>query len=336
MTELSVQSGLLLELADRYASDGPVLVLGEAALSNAIPGSSALVWDVREQKLVAGPVLESDPPAVFDTVLLPAPPNRDLLRRLILIAANALHSDGKLLICGPNAEGGKSAIKDAEAVFGKASWSGYREKHRMGIYRRGDLLSPVWAIEPGIAPGTWQEFQIDLPTGPIPLATQAGVFAGAKLDPGTRLLLQHLDSRPGQQVLDIGCGVGVIGIAAGLAGATVTLTDANLLAVQAASRNLARHGIKGDVVGSDVYSHLDGRRFDLIVTNPPFHHGKLVDLSVANRIISEAPVHLHPGGSLLLVANAFLAYGKQMATVFDRVETVATTPQYHVLRGETG
>ncbi len=137
-------------------------------------------------------------------------------------------------------------------------------------------------------------------------------------------------------MLDIGCGVGVIGVAAGLAGANATLTDANLLAVQAAARNLARHGLEGMVIGSDVYSHLGDQRFDLIVSNPPFHRGKQVDLSVANRIIAGAPVRLYPGGSLLLVANAFLAYDKEMAKVFDRVETVAATPQYHVLCGQIG
>ena len=334
--ERSIQSELLRELADRYGGDGSALVLGDASLANSLPGSTALVRDLRQQEIATGPVLVDTTPTGFGSVLLPAPPNRDLLRRLILIAAVALEPDGKLLICGANAEGGKSAIKDAEAVFGPASWSGYREKHRMGIFRRGDVRTPDWSQTPGIAPGTWQEFAADLPTRPITLETQAGVFAGARLDAGTRLLLAHLEVAPGQRVLDIGCGVGVIGIAAGLAGATVTLTDANLLAVQAAGRNLARHGIDGVVLGSDVYSHLGRRRFDLIVTNPPFHQGKQVDLTVANRIIAEAPTHLHPGGSLLLVANAFLAYGKHMASVFDHVETIAATPQYHVLRGEIG
>lgn len=335
MTELSVQSELLLELADRYASDGPVLVLGDAVLANALlPRSTALVWDVREFGKAVGKVIVDESPTGFATVLLPAPPNRDVLRRLLLIAASALVPGGKLLICGANVEGGKSAIKDAEAVFGTSTWNGYREKHRMAILQRRELLTPEWANAPGIAPGTWQQFAIETPAGVLALETQAGVFAGAKLDTGTRLLLDHLEVTPGQCILDFGCGVGVIGIVAGLAGAHVTLIDANLLAVDAATRNLRSHQIEGDAFGSDVYSALGDQRFDLIVTNPPFHRGKQVDLSVANRIIAEAPAHLHPGGSLLLVANAFLAYGKHMATVFAHVETVAATPQFHVLRGE--
>lgn len=333
-SELSTPAELIRGLANRYQREGSVLVLGDAALANAMGDrASAMTWDIREH---APSAIDDELPANFAAVLLPAPPNRDLLRRLLLIGANALQPGGKLFIAGANAEGGKTAVKDAEAVFGKAVWSGYQDKHRLAMLQRRILETPDWAKEPGIAPGTWQEFEIDILGKAIRLETQAGVFAGAKLDAGTKLLLANLEFQQGQRVLDIGCGVGVIGVVAGLAGTTVTLTDANLFAVQAAERNLLRHGIDGAALGSDVYSTLGGQRFDLIVTNPPFHQGKDVDLSVANRIIAEAPQHLHPGGSLVLVANAFLAYGKQMSTIFDRVETVASTPQYHVLRGEIG
>lgn len=332
--ELSTPSELIRGLANRYQREGSVLVLGDAALASAMGDrASAMTWDIRENAHFA---IDDELPANFAAVLLPAPPNRDLLRRLLLIGANALQPGGKLFIAGANAEGGKTAVKDAEAVLGKAVWSGYQAKHRLAMLQRRILETPDWAEAPGIAPGTWQEFDIDTLDNTIQLETQAGVFAGAKLDAGTKLLLASLQFQQGQRVLDIGCGVGVIGVVAGLAGASVTLTDANLLAVQAARRNLLRHGIDGATLGSDVYSALGGQRFDLIVSNPPFHRGKDVDLSVANRIIAEAPQHLHPGGSLVLVANAFLAYGKQMSTISDHVETVASTPQYHVLRGEIG
>jgi len=135
-------------------------------------------------------------------------------------------------------------------------------------------------------------------------------------------------------VLDVGCGAGVIGFAAARLGArSVDLVDANLLAVAAAQENVRRLGAATcRVLASDVYSSVTGERYDLIVSNPPFHRGKVVDTSVADRLIAEAPAHLQPGGQLLIVANAFLAYGRHLTRVFDEVEAVQATRQYHVLR----
>lgn len=335
MNGMSTASELLLELANRYGGDGPALVLGgEAALANNLQGEVTFApTDIREQDAAHIPVTQNPAPKSAGTVLIQAPPDRNLLRRHLIMASESVAEGGRILICGPNAAGGKSAVKDAAALLGDPFWSGYREKHRMAILQPIELLAPAWAEEPGIAPGTWQAFTATTPAGELALHTRAGVFAGAKLDAGTQLLLEHLSIEAGSSVLDIGCGVGVIGITAALKGAHVTMTDANLLAVEAAAYNTNHLNLSADVLASDVYAHLGNRQFDLIVSNPPFHRGKQVDFTVANEIISGAANRLTPGGSLIIVANAFLAYGKQMADVFTRVDTVATTPQYHVLRG---
>ena len=126
------------------------------------------------------------------------------------------------------------------------------------------------------------------------------------------------------------------------------MTDVNLLAVQATHKNIRRllgtgaHSHSGPAhrpaptrlraFASDVYPAIEDARYDLVVSNPPFHRGKAIDFTIADRLIDEAPDHLEPGGSLLVVANAFLAYGKRMERVFSRVETMAATRQYHVLR----
>lgn len=329
----TIATELLLELAERFAA-APVLVLGgEADLANALADAAFLPTDIRELDAAAGAVLTHPEHVSFATVLLPAPPDRDLLRRMLLIAGGALVTGGRLILCGANAEGGKSAIKDAESLLGTPDWAGYQAKHRLAIFRKGVLLTPDWSHQPGVAPGTWQNFTIDTPVGELPLQTQAGVFAGAKLDSGTRLLLDHLQIPTGAEVLDLGCGVGVIGLTAARMGTgSITMTDSNLLAVEAAHRNAERLGIAANVMASDVFAHLGDQRFDLILSNPPFHRGKSVDLTVANRLIAEAPAHLRPGGTLLVVANAFLNYDKVMHDHFATVETVASTPQFHMIR----
>ena len=330
----TIATDLLLDLADRTAT-APVLVMGgEADLPNAIAGASYLPLDVREQRAASAMVIEEPAATSYATVILPSPPNRDLTRRLLLQATTSLQANGVLIVAGANAEGGKSALKDAESLFGAPMRSGYREKHRLGIFRKSEIFAPDWVHRPGVAPGTWQPFTVASPVGPLQLHTQAGVFAGPRLDAGTHLLLEQLDIAPGASVLDLGCGAGIIGLVAATMGAgSITMTDANLFAVATARQNALRLGIDAIVRASDVFDALDAQRFDLIVSNPPFHRGKHVDLDVANRLIADAPSHLTAGGSLLIVANAFLNHDMQMRRVFPQVDIVARTPQYHVIRG---
>lgn len=335
-----IVTSLLLEEAQAVAPALHWLVLGgEAALSGSLTGIAPNVhwWpvDVRERNRVSVNVVVSNDihDTSYERVLVPLPPERNLARRWLLTARNALVPGGLLIVAGANAEGAKSALSDATMLLGASRAERYRRKHRIAHFAKdADRETPPWTGAAGITPGTWQRFDVDLDEGVLSLETQPGVFAGDRLDSGTRLLLDHLEVPDDGRVLDVGCGVGVIGIAASRRGAGhVDLVDANLLAVETASRNLERLDVAGRAIASDVFSGVPGERYDVIVSNPPFHRGKQVDYSTADRLISETPRHLERNGSLMIVANAFLAYGKRLERVFRRVETVAATRQYQVL-----
>ena len=127
---------------------------------------------------------------------------------------------------------------------------------------------------------------------------------------------------------------GAIGIAAARAGsAQVDLVDNSLLAVAAAGRNLANLGLtNARALPSDALTAVAGERYDLILTNPPFHTGKAVDYDAAGAFIAGARALLNPRGRLVLVANAFIRYERAMQESFGSVETIAENDRYHVLQ----
>ncbi len=354
---MNVASELLLEASTRIGDAGCWLVLGgdpavPVELALRYPGS-VVRWvplnvpdHDRVRRIVSGHPVENlevwddpatpvEPEDMFDAVVFETSLHRPLVRRWLAHARLVLADGGWVFLAGANDAGVRSAIGDAKRLFGHPVSDDYRRHHRVtGFQRSGDPdEAPYWLEHPGIAPRTWQSFQVDVRSQAFALDTLPGVFPGDRLDAGTALLLEHTTVPPGVRVLDAGCGTGIIGLLAARIGANhVDLIDVNLLAVAVASRNLGTNGItSGRVVASDIFSGLGDARYDLIVSNPPFHQGKAIDLSMPDRLISEAPGHLLPGGSLMIVANSFLRYERQMRRVFGHVETVVATRQYHVI-----
>jgi 16S rRNA (guanine1207-N2)-methyltransferase len=328
--EASLVAGILEDHPDADVRWGPVDVRDLDRAGPVLEGVPATRLTIQDD-----PARLVDDGETFDAVVFETSLHRPLVRRWLAQAHRVLVDGGTVLVAGANDAGVRSAIGDAKHLFGDPVGEDYRRRHRVAAFRRGGDPAewPYWFDHPGIAPGTWQSFDLNVRGHTLALATLPGVFPGDRLDAGTALLLEHLSIASGARVLDAGCGAGVIGLLAARLGAgRVDLVDASLLAVTAARKNVARLGVAGArVLASDVYDAVPGERYDLIVSNPPFHRGKAIDLAVADRLIREAPAHLHPGGSLLIVANAFLAYGKRMDRVFRQVETVAASRQYHVI-----
>ncbi|MGM0983650.1 MAG: methyltransferase [Pseudomonadota bacterium] len=191
----------------------------------------------------------------------------------------------------------------------------------------------------GIDPdAVWTAFEADLGDESLHLVSHPGVFGHCKLDEGTRLLLEHLPAHMGEgreglgDVLDMGCGDGILAAWLARHGGRVTAADVSHFAVEATRRTLAANRLNGEVLASDVYSALGGRRFDAIVSNPPFHQERAIDYGPAGRLILEAPDQLRPGGQLLLVANAFLPYPDLLERAFGAFEVLADDRRFRVFR----
>jgi release factor glutamine methyltransferase len=153
------------------------------------------------------------------------------------------------------------------------------------------------------------------------IASLPGVFRPRS---DTWLLAAALRRRPqlrGGAVLDVCTGSGAIAIAAALAGARfVTAVDVSARAVLAARINARLNGVRIEALRGSLFDPVPGRRFDVVVANPPYLPAEDDALPVQgrarhteagitgrillDRLIDAAPAHLAPGGVLLVTHSS--------------------------------
>jgi 16S rRNA (guanine1207-N2)-methyltransferase len=123
-----------------------------------------------------------------------------------------------------------------------------------------------------------REVDLALPDLTLRLATDRGVFAGAAVDPGTKLLLLEAPPpSPAQHTaLDLGCGYGAIAVTVARRAphATVWAIDVNERARALCRENADRAHVadRVHVCGPDDVPA--GTVFDVIYSNPPIRVGK--------------------------------------------------------------
>jgi 23S rRNA (guanine1835-N2)-methyltransferase len=189
---------------------------------------------------------------------------------------------------------------------------------------------------------------LSLPANPYPvryrlegtnyqIVNHANVFSRDSLDIGTRLFLQHLPVLPeAQNIVDLGCGNGVVGLlaAAQHPDATVHFVDESFMAVASARENFrAAFGERPAVfrVGDGLAGY-DAAWADLVLCNPPFHQQQAVGDQIAQRMFRQAQRALRPGGELWVIGNRHLGYHVALKRLFGGVAVVASNRKFVILR----
>jgi release factor glutamine methyltransferase len=148
------------------------------------------------------------------------------------------------------------------------------------------------------------------------------VFPGVLRPPSDAALLGGVMARhdlAGRAVLDLCTGTGILGLTAARLGARATAVDLSRRAALNARLNARLNGLALEVLRGDLFEPVRGRRFDLIVSNPPYIPAPPGDAprgearawdagpdgrEFLDRICDAAAEHLRPGGRVLLVHSS--------------------------------
>ncbi len=150
------------------------------------------------------------------------------------------------------------------------------------------------------------------------LDTKQGLFSPEHADRGTMAMLSAIDLQPGMKVMDLGCGCGIVGIAAAkkCGAENVVMSDFDPNAVETARRNAEKNGVPGvKCLVSDAFDAVDDTGFDLILSNPPYQ----TDFAVAKKFIEKGFNRLKVGGKMVMVTKRLDWYRNKLKAVFGGV-----------------
>lgn len=210
-----------------------------------------------------------------------------------------------VLIVGEN----RSGVKSIEKLFPKnINVRKIDSARHCTLYQISLLQSVDFNID-----AFWHSESFSYQDVKLTLSSLPATFSQKKIDEGTQFLLSVMQDEQKNikgDVLDIGCGCGVLGLSMALINPSIKLilSDINSHAITSTERNIKDNKINNaTVVASDVFLNIQ-QQFDVIVSNPPFHDGIKTDYRMFEQLLNDAMKHLKPNGYFYFVANSFLPY----------------------------
>ncbi len=275
-------------------------------------------------------------PEPVDCVVIRLPKGRLPLLQLLWDGFRALQVGGACYVAGANREGIKTGIDLMGQLFGNATVMGYGGGHRIARSEK-KTSSPVDSSALNVQwldHKAFLEFSAEIGGNSAAVYSRPGVFAWDQLDDGTRLLVERMRINPGDSVLDLGCGNGIVGLMAAkmTIRGNVVLLDSDAEAIRSATRSVEANALTNyTVLPSDAGSAVKASSFDVVVTNPPFHVGRRAEFDIASQFIRDAWEVLKPGGRFYLVANVRLPYENTIRDCFGGFRVECEDHGYKVL-----
>ena len=157
-------------------------------------------------------------------------------------------------------------------------------------------FKPIPVGEKLVIRPTWETYRGEAGENRVVLDLDPGLAFGTGTHETTRLCLQLLEKavKPGQALLDVGCGSGILSVASLLLGAGSAVgVDIDELAVKTARENAALNHVEDrfTAICGDLTQHVSGR-FDIVAAN--------IVADVILRLTKDIPTFLKPGGIYIM------------------------------------
>jgi len=271
--------------------------------------------------LRAGFALSTHTDKSFSLVMMLPPRQRDEARALMARAIAQTKPGGRVMASVSNDEGARSSEADLAKLAGPINTL---TKNKCRVFWTEPLHGPANAT----LAAEWLKLDAITPIADGRFVSRPGIFAWNRIDPASALLIKHLPTDLAGSAADLGAGFGYL--SAELLThcpqiSELDLYEAEKRALDLAKTNLASFESRAtlDYVWHDVTVGLP-RKYDVIVTNPPFHTQSTADRpDIGRRFITSAAAALNPSGQLWLVANRHLPYEVVLNESFGKVRTVA-------------
>ncbi|MCP4955234.1 MAG: methyltransferase [Photobacterium aquimaris] len=308
-----------------FAEQGQVTTVTDSFITQ-----QAIINNLNDNNLPAITIIDclADLPTNPQLVLIKQPKNNRLLSWQLQQLCHLLPADCVVISAGKVKDIHSSTLKLFEKYLGETKTSLAVKKARL-IFTTVDksLAAPM------PQPTTWT-----VPEHDLTITNYANVFSSDSLDIGGRFLLDFIPSKPQyQDIIDLGCGNGVIGIKAARLNpqANVTCVDESFMAAASCRENaqINLNNIdKFDVMVANCLDNFTNQSADLVLCNPPFHQNNTITDHIAWQMFCDAQRVLRQNGELIIIGNRQLKYHEKLNRIFTKVDTIGNNDKFVVLR----
>lgn len=270
------------------------------------------------------------PRKVFDLVLIKTPKSHALLEFQLRLLKPSIDANTQIIAAGMSRSIHNKTLQLFEDIIGPTTSSLAWKKSRL-IFSTPDI-----SIEVPLA-NTTDRFVLET-NRTFNISSHANVFSRGRLDEGSQLMIEHMPvDEQYRDIVDLGCGNGVLGIIAASLNkpSTIVFADESYMAVSSAKQNFGEafgKSIKADFKVTDCLQGLEDESVDLVINNPPFHQANVIGDAIAWQMFIDARRVLRKGGVLSVVGNRHLGYHTKMKKVFGNCEMISSNKKFVILK----